>query len=172
MKTTVVAAQVTTVEDRIAGNLSFTQLLLLAVPVFFGAALFAAVPPFMNISALKLALVTILAITCAILAIRIKGKLVLHWITILVTYVRRPRFYVYNKNDVFLRPLTREKPSTANKLSTPVTIQVIPSFSASLPDVTQVRLEQTIANPKANFHFRVKKGGLRVYIREVKKESI
>ena len=40
MRTTVVPAQVTTVEDKIAGNLGLSQLLLLTLPVFGGSALF------------------------------------------------------------------------------------------------------------------------------------
>ena len=40
MKMTVVPAQVTTVEDRIIGNLGFSQILLLIVPVFAAAGIF------------------------------------------------------------------------------------------------------------------------------------
>jgi hypothetical protein len=41
MKTTIVPAQVTTVEDRITARLTFTQLLLLVTPVFLSGAMFA-----------------------------------------------------------------------------------------------------------------------------------
>ena len=45
---TVVPAQVTTVEDRIIGNLGFSQILLLIVPVFASAFIFGLFPPFMG----------------------------------------------------------------------------------------------------------------------------
>jgi hypothetical protein len=36
MRTRVIPAQITTVEDRIAGNLNLTQILLLMIPVILG----------------------------------------------------------------------------------------------------------------------------------------
>ena len=48
MKMTVVPAQVTTVEDRIIGSLGFSQILLLVIPIFVSAGVFALVPPFMG----------------------------------------------------------------------------------------------------------------------------
>jgi len=48
MKTTTVPAQVTTVEDRLAGNLSLTQLLLLVCPVFVSCLIYVVFPPFIK----------------------------------------------------------------------------------------------------------------------------
>jgi hypothetical protein len=74
MKITVVPAQVTTVEDKIMGSLSLSQLMILLLPVFIGAALFVILPPAMGSALYKYILIGILAVICMILSIRIKGK--------------------------------------------------------------------------------------------------
>ena len=51
MKTAIVPAQVTTVEDKVAGNLNLTQLLLIASPVFVRGVIYAVFPPSFEISA-------------------------------------------------------------------------------------------------------------------------
>src|ERR1035437_3790831 len=98
MKITVVPAQVTTVEDRVAGNLGFSQLILFAIPVFGGSLLYAALPPSMSASAYKLVIIGIVAVFNSVLAIRIKGKILLLWMIVLLRYNLRPRFYLFNKN--------------------------------------------------------------------------
>jgi hypothetical protein len=71
MKMTVVPAQVTTVEDRIIGSLGFSQILLLVVPIFISAALFAVLSPVMGSAVYKYIIMGIIALICCILAIRI-----------------------------------------------------------------------------------------------------
>lgn len=104
MRTTVVPAQITTVEDKIAGNLSFIQLLLLIFPVFLSGLIFSLMPPLMEINGLKI-MITLLSLSgAAILASRVKGVITLYRLIILVRYKARPRIWVYNKNDLYLRP--------------------------------------------------------------------
>lgn len=171
MKTTVVPAQVTTVEDKVAGNLSFTQLLLLVTPVFIIGAIFALLPPLFDFSLLKLVISIIVAIVCMSLAIRIKGKILLSWVAIITKYRSRPMHYLYNKNDMHLRKSeqqTEEATETKSK-DTEEAVTFIPSFISTKE---LVRLETAIEDTRANFHFKVRKGGLRVHIREIKKEII
>lgn len=172
MKTTVVPAQVTTVEDKVAGNLSFTQLLLLVTPVFIDGAIFTLLPPLFNFSILKLVIGIAVALMCMTLAIRIKGKILLSWIVVIATYKLRPKFYLYNKNNMYLRPSeqqmkaeTEPKQQTASKYDA----ELLPTFISTQE---LVRLETAVDDPRANFHFKVRKGGLRVHIREIKEESI
>ena len=73
MKVTVVPAQVTTVEDRISGNLSMSQIALFAIPIFCGSLLYAVLPPSMEVSLYKLIAIGILSLLSCQLAIRIKG---------------------------------------------------------------------------------------------------
>lgn len=70
MKTTIVPAQITTVEDTIAGNLSLNQILLLASPVFLDSALFVVLPPFYHAAAYKIILLIAIAVLCALMSTR------------------------------------------------------------------------------------------------------
>ena len=169
MKTTIVPAQVTTVEDKIAGNLNFTQLLLLVTPVFISGAIFAFFPPFLRLVGYKLIICSLLLLVCVSLAIRIKGKLLLTWISITARYNLRPRYYIYNKNDTHLR-----RASTAYKEVLEGSEEQAVKPTRRQPHVTipvplLVQLEQVIGDPRANFHLKTtKKGGLSVHIQEIK----
>lgn len=171
MKQTVVPAQVTTVEDRIVGSLGLMQIVLVSIPILATGLVFVLVPPTMHLSAYKLVGLTLLAMLCGGLAIRIKGVLVLFWIIIRLRYNVRPRYYVFNKNTIAQREqcdavksaeLTDEEPikavlrRQASKLTTAETIQV---FDA-------------IDNPAAHLTFSTnKKGNLYVRITEVKSKG-
>ena len=167
MRSTVVPAQITTVEDKIAGSLGLTQLILLTVPVFGGSALFVFLPPFFNYAVYKVVLITCFAALCALLAIRIKGRILLFWLIALLRYNLRPRYYVFNKNDTHLRETTqviKERPATepvqAEKKAFPQ--------SPQLSTAELVKIDSIISNPQANLHFKTnRKGELSVYITEV-----
>src|SRR6266702_3116458 len=107
MRTTTVPAQITTVEDKIAGELSLIQLLLLVAPIFGGAAIFVVLPPFFTSAPYKIVIIVCIAVLFAMLAIRIKGKIVLTWLLILTRYNTRPRYYLFNKNDTHLRDIPK-----------------------------------------------------------------
>jgi len=166
MKVTVVPAQVTTVEDRIIGNLRFSQMLLLIVPMFVGGALFALLPPLMESALYKYIAMGIIAMICCILAIRIKGKILAAWLMVLLRYNLRPRYYLFNKNTVNLRQdyppvkkVTNVEMSGGKKeriklphLGTPETIKVLAA----------------IDNPASRLRFETtRKGGLNVRFTEV-----
>jgi hypothetical protein len=106
MRSTVIPAQITTVEDKIAGNLGVSQLLLLAAPIFGGSALFVVFPPFFGYAVYKIVLIVCLTVICNMLAIRIKGTIVLRWVMILAGYMLRPRYYVFDKNSDYLREVS------------------------------------------------------------------
>lgn len=169
MKVTVVPAQVTTVEDRIVGNLSFSQMLLMIIPVFVSAALFALLPPFMGSAVYKYVIMGTVALVCCILAIRIKGKIVAFWLVIILRYNVRPKYYLFNKNTTALRqeyaPIVEQQIDTKTneakqervarpRLNTPETAKVL----------------ATIENPAARFRFETtRKGGLNVRLTEIEK---
>ena len=165
MKQTVVPAQVTTVEDKIAGNISFKQLLLLVTPVFIGGAMYAFIPPFMGYASYKVVLWVILAVVCLSLAIRIKGRLVIEWLIVKGKYNLRPSQYVYNKNSLLNRRVivaTDEQEVVEETKDRVISIDKV-------EDSKLHKLEQIILEPKADLIFRAtKKGGLRVSIKEVK----
>jgi hypothetical protein len=168
MRSTIVPAQVTTIEDRIAGNLGVSQLLLLTVPVFGGSALFVVLPPFFSYAVYKVVIIVCFAALCGLLAIRIKGRILLQWVIAIARYNSRPRYYVYDKNDSHMRedlPKVKQeevKEETEQK-------QPLPQHIAQLSTAELVKIEDVIANPQANLHFKTnRKGELSVHITEIK----
>lgn len=169
MKTAIVPAQITTVEDKVTGSLSLSQLLLLATPVFGGSAIYILFPPVLSTSLLKIVLVTILTVVCSLFAIRIKGQILLIWAIILLRYNTRPRFYVFNKNDLYLRivPKILPKQASAKKAVRVKQEKTATESQVNIADV--VKLEQLMAHPEAKLHFVTdRKGALSVRITEVK----
>lgn len=166
MKTTIVPAQITTVEDKIAGSLSFNQLILLIAPVFLSGLAYIAIPPFTEFTMLKAFSIGILTIICMTLAIRIKGKLIMEWIVIKSRYNTRPRVYVFNKNDSYLRkkPVPEEVAVIEESVIEKI-IEDIPELHVK----DLLHLESLVSDPRADFHIRTsKKGGLNVNIKQIK----
>ena len=169
MKTSVVPAQVTTIEDRIIGNLGFSQILLLIIPVFLSAGIFTLLPPILNGALYKYILMAILLILCIILSIRIRGKIVAFWLVVIFRYNQRPKYYIDNKNTSMLRenytkkeiPIKKEIVSQSYK-KRKKTIQLDIS--------TAMKARQLIENPTANTRFETdKKGALHVRFTQVNK---
>ncbi len=103
MKTSIVPAQITNVEDKITSNLTLKQMLLLASAIFVDFGIYALVPNTLKLSIYKFALMIVTGALLAISAIRYKGKLILEWVYTLYRYNNNPRYYVYNKNDIVQR---------------------------------------------------------------------
>lgn len=167
MKSTVVPAQVTTIEDRIMGSLGFSQLMLLIMPIFIGAGLYVILPPFMGGSLYKTIVMSIVALVCCTLAIRIKGKIVALWLIVVVRYNMRPKFYLFNKNTIAMREQYDTKtaePGEQNNLA-----KLKPSITLPKLGLRQAaRVYATIDNPAAKLRFETtKKGGLYVRLTEI-----
>src|SRR5208282_4856426 len=94
-----------TVEDKIAGNLNLTQITLLILPIFVFVLVYAVCVPSMHFAWYKVPVFLITGSLFPILAIRLKEKLILDWLTILFRYTTRPTYYVFNKNDIYQRSL-------------------------------------------------------------------
>ena len=168
MRSTIVPAQITTVEDRIFGNLGVHQLLLLAIPVFAGSTLYAILPPFLHSSPYKLAIISALLFICVLLSIRIKGKLIFFWLITVLRYNLRSRYYVFDKNtDAHRMKYEVVKIDQAKDAATAVKRKVLEPINISVPDL--VRLQAIIDNPAANMTFKTdNKGGLSVFVTEIK----
>lgn len=169
MKITVVPAQITTMEDRIAGNLGLSQLLLLAAPVFGGSALYVVLPPNMHSADYKLIAIATLYVVCSLLAIRIRSKILLFWIILLLRYNLRPRYYVFNKRSLF----GRDNYSPV-KLAEEEEVSIKPQRvrkPLSLSVAELIGLQEIMENPAANLSFETKKGNLYVNITEVNQKS-
>lgn len=167
MKTTVVPAQVTTVEDKIAGSLGVTQLLLLVAPLFAACLLFTLMPPFFGYSTYKVVGTVLISVACGLMAIRFKGMLLLNWLVIMIRYTRRPRYYVVNKNDMHLRE-RQHKPDAEEAEETEPVVAPGSIFMPQLSPAELVRVETIISDPIANLRFTTnRKGILRVRISKV-----
>lgn len=168
MKTTVVPAQITSVEDRIAGNLSFKQLILMIAPVFVSTAMFVLLPPFTKYRLYKVIISGMFGLICLTLALRIKGRLVIEWIGMLSRYNLRPKIYVFNKNNTSGRTLPpKTKHIKTEKKTEELKAPALPRLVFSTGDI--MSFENALGSPSADMHFiRSKKGGLHVHIKEIK----
>lgn len=165
MKVTVVPAQVTTVEDKITGNLSLSQIALFCVPVFGGSLLYAALPPSMGYMLYKLIIIGVVSLIALGLSIRIKGKIVLQWLFILLRFHARPRLYLFTKNTTLHR---EDYPEAVRQ--TEVTMAVKEKKPISLPKLDpsqRAYLYAKLDDPISRLKFETtKKGGLNVRISE------
>ena len=163
MKTTVIPAQITTVEDRIAGNLNLTQMILLIIPILWTMIIYTILTPTMHLAWYKLPLMILVTLFCLILALRIKGKVVLNWLVILLKYNLRPKYYLFDKNEAYLRdidlPVFKSEKRKISKA--PAKQEKKAKTNIALGDLA--RFEDFITNPKYGFSIKLnKKGALNV----------
>lgn len=162
MKTTIVPAQVTTTEDKIMGNISVSQLILLVAPIFFGGIFYALFPPSLKFAYYKVAFMALIFFIFATLAIRIKGKLVFQWLMIFHTYNSRPRHYVYSKNTSHLR----DKPiSDVTEINEEAEVKEFQKEELDL-DLTEAEQAMYLMDPKVSLKLS-KKGGFYVTVSKV-----
>jgi hypothetical protein len=170
MKTKVIPAQITTVEDKIAGSLSFTQITILMIPVIFTAIVYIIFPPRLHLAWYKLPITLTVLFICLILSIRIKGKVVLNWIFVFGRYNLRAKYYLYNKNDSFLRTLylsTLPKPKKAVKkeIKKEKVKEIVPLIRLS----KLAFAESMLSDPRYSFSLKEKKGEMYVAFEKIKK---
>ena len=168
MRNTVIPAQITTVEDKIAGNLNLTQILLLMTPILITTLLYSLVSPAMKLTVFKMILVGLSSLVCGILAIRVKGRVVLNWLAVWIKFKLRPSFFVFNKNDCYLREI--ETPSKNNNQVKVIKKLPVLKTEKSMLEVDAVKLLHVINNQKNSLRFVFnQKGGLRVALDSSKK---
>lgn len=170
MRTTVIPAQITTVEDKIAGSLNLTQVMLLMIPVIFTTITYAIFPPKMHIEVYKMVLVFIVLTISLILALRIKDKVVLNWLAVLLRYNVRAKYYIFNKNDIYLRDIVLPK---IHKKQTMLLEKAISKneakLKAKLPHIQDsLKIKNFIKNPNYSLSLKPnKKGGLYVAVNKI-----
>jgi len=165
MRTQIIPAQITTVEDKIAGNLNLTQIFLLMVPVFWSTIVYGLFAPRLQLSWYKLPLIALVLFLCLILSLRLKGKVVANWLLVILRYNIRPQYYLFDKNDSFLRtqdlPIFEKKPRNLFRKTSAKKQTKMAASSFSIGDL--VKLEGLLADPKSSFSLKSgKRGGLDV----------
>lgn len=168
MRSTVIPAQITTVEDRIAGNLNFTQILLLMIPVIWIAVVYSLLPPAMDMVWYKLLIMFVITLLCIVLALRIKGKLLLEWAVLVITFNLRPTYYVFDKNDSSQRsidlPVSKKRPTFALKrVEKKKVMTVAPQIAVS----DLLRVEQLLEGKSFSLR-ESKKGGFDVALEQIR----
>jgi hypothetical protein len=160
------------VEDRIIGNLGFSQMMLLILPVFIGAGLFAMLPPLMNPSTMKYVTMGVIAILCSLLAVRIKEKILVQWMVQILRYMLRPRMYVFNKNvlsgrEMYATSIQQRHPEL------PLLPPTLPQKRYQLDISERVKVYSALEDPRHHLRFETNKKGV-VYVRlsETKKETV
>jgi hypothetical protein len=151
MRSAIVPAQITTVEDRVAGNLSISQVALIFAPTLLGMAIFIILPPNMELSPFKLIIVTLIFMVCVVSAVRVKEKIILLWASTLLRYSLRPRYFVYDKHHVAGRGQLftyREK----GEVKAPVKPKP-KRVPLTLPTPEIVRLNKIMEDPATNLYF-------------------
>lgn len=157
MRTTAIPAQITTVEDKIAGNLNLTQIMLLLAPVFLSTFIYAVLPERLHFTPYKIALIATSFITFVFLSLRIKERVVLNWLIVLVSYWARPHLYLFNKNDLYLRDAYL--PDTKDKIKIKVHKKAIKKEQSNSQDYEKLGIQISVKNPRLNFRFN-RKGAL------------
>lgn len=168
MRTTIVPAQITTIEDRIAGSLSLTQMLLLAIPMFGGSAAYIVFPPFNSLALYKVVIIIGLLLIFGVLAVRVRGKLLINWLAVVIRYRLRPQLYVYNKNSQHLREYESEERITEVRAQTvkPSAIAEEERPAEAIMSASEiVRLERLMNDPNFRFSFKTnRKGKVGMYV--------
>ena len=158
MRTTVIPAQITTVEDKIAGNFNLTQIMLLISSLFIAVGIYAVLPTRLHFSVYKIPLIIAGFFVCCTLALRIKDRVVLNWLFILAGYYLRPAYYVSDKNDVYLReivlePVIKKKTRRAVRLSKAKKEKEVPMFDPE-------SVERILGISRAKLSFKFDKEGI------------
>jgi hypothetical protein len=160
MRTTIIPAQITTVEDKIAGNLNFIQLVLLVIPLIINCLVYTLLSERMHLNQYKLVLMLTSFFIFAVLAIRVRGKVLIHWLILIVQYNLRPKYYLFNKNDLSGRKIeiTLGK-KEADAKTTKVTIT---RESSAFSDLAN--LEKLLTKKTESIKFKPNKGGIYVAV--------
>lgn len=168
MKSTIVPAQITTVEDKIAGSLSMSQLVLLCMPIFIDGVLYILFPPGLKFVLYKVILCIGIALICASMAVRVKGKILLLWAIVILRYNLRPRYYLFDKNDTYLR--------STQELHEVLETEVVPDAAPATADTKVIvvdplnvaHIQHLLLDRRAELEIKpTKKGGFRVTLTEV-----
>ena len=165
MRTCIIPAQITTVEDKIAGNLNMTQIGILMAPLFLGTLIYLAFPPFTHFAVYKITIAAFVLIVCLFLSLRIKDKVVINWLIVLLKFNLRPGFYIFNKNDIYQRDLYLPIIKITHRNAI---LKKEAKVKSGLASKNLIKLQGYLKNPKYALSLRPnKKGGLYVALNEI-----
>lgn len=156
MRTTIIPAQITTVEDKVAGSLNMTQVLILMTPILWTAIVYILLMPSMKLTSLKLVLIIISTTISGILALRIKDKIVAEWLGVLLKYRLRPKYWLYNKNDTTSRTIDIPDIPDIALVSRKLSKKNVSKHKTEINISDLVRFEQLIESGKVAVRYQMK----------------
>ncbi len=123
----------------------------------------------MSASSYKLVFIAFMSLLCGLLALRIKGRLAGEWMITIARYMVRPRYFVLDKNDPYLRPIMRVDDAQKSQELPTVKVAESDPLHPAISFQELVRLEAVLRDPATNLRFNVdKKGALHVGITQNK----
>ena len=170
MKTAIVPAQVTTVEDKLAGNLTVTQLFIMVAGLGLATLIYVLVGPKYHFTTWKIGSILATAIVFGGLSLRIHGRIVSEWLIILTRYWQRPHQYVFTKNDFQSRSIPDYESETATKTITHIKPTFALPSSIDFPSLPErIKVEALLDNPSLAVRFvMAEKGGIDVSLTPTK----
>lgn len=156
MRTTIIPAQITTVEDKVAGSLNMIQVLILMTPILWTAIVYILLTPSMKLTSLKLVLIIISTTISGVLALRIKDKIVAEWLGVLLKYSLRPKYWLYNKNDTTNRTIDVPDIPDIALVSRKLSKKNISKHKTEINISDLVRFEQLIDSGKVAVRYQMK----------------
>ena len=169
MKTTVVPAQITTVEDKIAGSLTMPQIVLLVISLITGSAIYAVVAPKMHLGSIKGSLILVQFMFFGGLAIRFNGKILGEWLVIYLRFRSRPKQYVFTKNDLAGREIPSGQEYLHQKQENSEKAVGVKRPSKPLTLIEELNLKKVFENDSFTISFKPsRKGGLNVNLKQKK----
>lgn len=163
MRTAVLPAQITSVEDRITANLSLKQVILIVIPIVITGFIYFAFPPINHLSLYKIIFSFLLLLVFLTLSYRINGKIILELLITRGRYERRPKIYVYQKG---FSHVNTEVDNTSLKLRFKISKRHSIKPSEVKVNYAQIAQLQSLAQEKnVKMVFKPgKKGGLNVSV--------
>lgn len=154
MRNTIIPAQITTVEDKIAGSLSMVQILILMIPILWTTLVYVWFFPAMKLASYKLVLIILATVVCLVLVIRVKEKIVAQWLLILIKFRMRPKYYLFNKNNLTNRTVDVPEMTVEHKVSKTLTKKTINPQTTEVELSDLVKLEHLINTGKVKLHYQ------------------
>lgn len=164
----VVPAQITTVEDKLTDFLSVRQFAILMVPAVISIMTVISLPPFSMMSPYKWVIIGVSCLLLVPLVIRLKGKILLDWLVIYLRYISRPRYYVFNKNNSYLRDIGEKEQKEAVVAET-TKQRHNPFATEGISEKERLRLQALVEQGDIKLEYRVnKRGQIDVIATEIK----
>jgi hypothetical protein len=168
VKSVTVPAEITGVKDKIGGYLMLNQVIILSSGLLLDFLIFIALPKFLTINLYKTTLMAIVFAVFGTLSIQYKGEIVLSWLLLILKYNLRPRYYIYDKNSLYLRNVS-EPDFSANQKDTKTVNTKPSSYKSSISTNERLRFKSLEYNKKLSLSFKTVKGDLNVVVSEINK---